>query len=146
MSVGTFEGGVNVNSVPDRAVAGIDVRTVPALSGDEVEAQLGEVLGAEVQLTRRLDLPPVATDPDDAWVNGVFEVMESHIGERPEPRGLAYFTDAAALTPAYGTPPTIICGPGDPGQAHQTDESCSVELLDTAAEGIFEIARRWCGL
>ena len=146
VNVGTFEGGVNVNSVPDRAVAGIDVRTVPGLSGDEVEAQLGEVLGDDVQLTRHLDLPPVASDPDDAWVQEVFGVMESLIGERPEPRGLAYFTDAAALAPAYGTPPTIICGPGDPGQAHQTDESCSVELLDTAAEGFFEIARRWCGL
>jgi succinyl-diaminopimelate desuccinylase len=105
-----------------------------------------QVLGSDVRLTRRLDLPPVATDPADAWVEQVFEAMEPLIGERPKPRGLAYFTDAAALTPAYGTPPTIICGPGDPGQAHQTDESCSAELLEAAAEGIFEIARRWCRL
>jgi succinyl-diaminopimelate desuccinylase len=146
LSVGTIESGANINSVPDRAAAGIDVRTVPGLGGDEVEARLGEVVGSDVRLARRLDLPPVATDPDDAWVEEVFGVMEPLIGERPEPRGLAYFTDAAALTPAYGMPPTIICGPGDPGQAHQTDESCSVELLDAAAEGIFEIARRWCGL
>jgi succinyl-diaminopimelate desuccinylase len=145
VSVGTFEGGVNINSVPDRAVAGIDVRTVPGLDGEEVETRLGEALGADVRVTRRLDLPPVATDPNDAWVHEVFQVMEPLIGERPQPRGIAYFTDAAALTPAYGTPPTIICGPGDPGQAHQTDESCSVELLEAGAEGIFEIARRWCG-
>jgi succinyl-diaminopimelate desuccinylase len=80
--------------------------------------------------------------------------VEPLIGQRPQPRGLAYFTDAAALTltdaaaltPVYGAPPTIICGPGDADQAHQTDESCSVELLDAATEGIFEIARRWCGL
>jgi succinyl-diaminopimelate desuccinylase len=64
----------------------------------------------------------------------------------PEPRGLAYFTGAAALTPAHGSPPTVICGPGDADQAHQTDESCSVERLEAAAEGTFEIARRWCGL
>jgi hypothetical protein len=46
----------------------------------------------------------------------------------PQGRCLARgdFTDAAALTPAYGAPPTI-------------------ELLDAATEGIFEIARRWCG-
>jgi succinyl-diaminopimelate desuccinylase len=68
------------------------------------------------------------------------------IGERPEPRRLAYFTGAAALTPAYGSPPTIICGPGDADQAHRTDESRSVERLHAAAEGIFEIARRWCRL
>ena len=68
------------------------------------------------------------------------------IGETPEPRGLAYFTDAAALVPAYGAPPTIICGPGDAEQAHRTDESCSVSALEAAGEGFFEIARRWCGV
>jgi succinyl-diaminopimelate desuccinylase len=146
LSVGTIEGGVNINSVPDRAVAGIDVRTVPGLDGDEVESRIREAVGAEVKLARLADLLPVSTDPGDAWVEEVFEVMGTLIGERPEPRGLAYFTDAAALTQAYGGPPTIICGPGDPDQAHQTDESCSIERLDAAAEGIFEIARRWCGL
>jgi succinyl-diaminopimelate desuccinylase len=67
----------------------------------------------------------------------------------PQGRCLARgdFTDAAAaLTPAYGGPPTIICGPGEAEQAHQTDESCSLEPLDAATEGIFEIARRWCGV
>jgi succinyl-diaminopimelate desuccinylase len=146
LSVGTVAGGVNINSVPDRAVAGIDVRTVPGLDGDEVEERLGELLGPEVRLARRVDLSPISTDPGDDWVQQVFDVMEPLIGQRPQPRGLAYFTDAAALTPAYGAPPTIICGPGDADQAHQTDESCSVELLDAATEGTFEIARRWCGL
>jgi succinyl-diaminopimelate desuccinylase len=60
---------VNTNSVPDRAVAGIDVRTVPGLWGDEVEERLGELLGPEVRLARRVDLSPVATDPGDAWVH-----------------------------------------------------------------------------
>jgi succinyl-diaminopimelate desuccinylase len=62
------------------------------------------------------------------------------------PHGLAYFTDASALAPAYGTPPTVICGPGDADQAHRTDESCSIAALEAAAEGFFDIARRWCGL
>jgi succinyl-diaminopimelate desuccinylase len=122
------------------------VRVVPGLDGDEVIARVRELLGEEVRLERRLDLPPVATDASDPWVIDVFDVMEPLIGERPEPRGLAYFTDASALTPAYGTPPTVICGPGDAAQAHQTDESCSVELLDAAADAFFEIARRWCRL
>ena len=72
--------------------------------------------------------------------------MEPLIDEAPSPRGLAYFTDAAALSPAYGSPPTIICGPGDAEQAHRTDESCSMAALEAAGEGFFEISRRWCGL
>jgi succinyl-diaminopimelate desuccinylase len=145
VSLGTFSGGININSVPDYATAGIDVRTVPGMSGDAVLAALRERLGDEVELDPRVVLDPIDTDPGDAWVREVFEVMAPLIGETPEPRGLAYFTDAAALSPAYGTPPTIICGPGDAEQAHRTDESCSVAALEDSAEGLFEIARRWCG-
>ena len=146
VSLGTFSGGININSVPDYAAAGIDVRTVPGMDGDSVLAALRERLGEEVELEPRVVLDPIDTDPGDEWVQEVFEVMAPLIGETPEPRGLAYFTDAAALSPAYGTPPTIICGPGDAEQAHRTDESCSVEALKASAEGLFEIGRRWCGL
>jgi succinyl-diaminopimelate desuccinylase len=111
-----------------------------------VAARLRELLGDEVRVEPTLALEPIDTDPSDAWVADVYAVMEPLIGERPTLRGLAYFTDAAALTPAYGGPPTIICGPGDADQAHRTDESCSVSNLEAAAEGFFEIARRWCGL
>ena len=146
VSLGTMAGGLNINSVPDYATAGIDVRTVPGMSGDGVLAALAARLGDEVELEPRVVLDPIDTDPADRWVQEVFEVMGPLIDETPEPRGLAYFTDAAALAPAYGRPPTIICGPGDAEQAHRTDESCSVAALEASAEGLFEIARRWCGL
>ena len=145
LSVGTFSGGMNVNSVPDFASAGIDIRTVPGLGEDEAIAAVDEATGDDVSLDVRVKLPPVVTDPSDPWVAEVFSVMEPLIGERPAPRGLAYFTDASVLTPAYGRPPTIICGPGYAEQAHQTDEHCSIANLEAAAEGFFEIARRWCG-
>ena len=146
LSVGTIEGGVKVNVVPDFACATVDVRTVPGLAEDDVVSALRAEMGDDVELELWVALPPVVTDPSERWVGDVFDVMEPLIGERPSPRGLAYFTDASALTPAYGNVPTIVCGPGDPGQAHQTDEHCSVELLDTSAEAFFEIGRRWCRL
>ena len=40
VSLGTFSGGININSVPDYATAGIDVRTVPGMDGDAVLAAL----------------------------------------------------------------------------------------------------------
>ena len=146
VSLGTVSGGININSVPDYATAGIDVRTVPGMTGESVLAALRERLGGDVDLEPQLALDAVDTDPDGEWVGEVFEVMAAHIDETPAPRGLAYFTDAAALSPAYGSPPTIICGPGDAEQAHRTDESCSMAALEAAGEGFFEIARRWCGL
>jgi succinyl-diaminopimelate desuccinylase len=146
VSLGTFSGGININSVPDRAEAGIDVRTVPGLSSDAVLDALRERLGEGIELSPRVALDPIDTDPSGDWVQTVFSVMAPLIDETPEPRGLAYFTDAAALSPAYGSPPTIICGPGDAEQAHRTDESCSLSALEAAADGFTEIARRWCGL
>ena len=146
ISLGTFSGGININSVPDFATAGIDVRTVPGMSGDGVLSALAERLGEEVELEPRVVLEAIDTDPGDEWVQDVFSVMEPLIGEAPSARGLAYFTDAAALSPAYGTPPTIICGPGDAEQAHRTDESCSMAALEASAEGFFDIGRRWCGV
>jgi succinyl-diaminopimelate desuccinylase len=144
LNLGTLSGGLNINSVPDRATAGIDVRTVPGLDGDAVRRAVADALGSEVRVETELALDAIDTDAADPWVEQVFGVMETLIDERPEPRGLAYFTDAAALTPAYGRPPTIICGPGDAEQAHRTDESCSVARIEAAAEGFFEIARAWC--
>ncbi len=145
LNVGTISGGININSVPDRATAGLDVRTVPGLDADGVLAQLRSALGDDVALDVRIALEAIDTDPADPWVAEVFAAMAPLLDEPPSPRGLAYFTDAAALSPAYGTPPTIICGPGDADQAHRTDESCSVAALEAAAEGFTEIARRWCG-
>ena len=42
---------------------------------------------------------------------------------------VAKLTDAAVLKPAYGNPPTIILGPGEPQMAHQTDEYCIAERV-----------------
>lgn len=139
-NVGVISGGSGINLVPDRAEAGIDVRTVPGMSSEAVLAQLRETAGPEVAVEPILDLAPVATDPDDPFVRSVAEVAGSPGG------GLAYFTDAAALAPAYGSPPTVIWGPGEAGQAHQTDEWASVDNIEAAAEGYFEVARRWCGV
>jgi succinyl-diaminopimelate desuccinylase len=140
INVGTIAGGTSANVVPDRAEALIDVRTVPGLTGAAVLERLQAAAGPEVTLEPLIDLGPVATDPDDAWVRTVLEIAPA------EPRGLAYFTDAAALTPAYGDPPTVIWGPGEAAQAHQTDEWAEAAKIDTAADQFFEVARRWCEL
>ena len=140
LNVGTISGGVGVNVVPDRASAGIDVRTVPGLTGAEVLERLREACGPEVAVEPLIDLEPVVTDPGDPWVRTVADVAGPAAG------GLAYFTDAAALTPAYGGAPTVIWGPGEAAQAHQTDEWAEAAKIDAAADAFTEVARRWCGV
>ncbi|HWM07770.1 MAG TPA: M20 family metallopeptidase [Solirubrobacteraceae bacterium] len=140
LNVGTISGGVGTNVVPDRASAGIDVRTVPGLESEAVLELLREAAGPDVAIEPVIDLAPVVTDPGDPWMQEVFEVAGDSAG------GLAYFTDAAALTPAYGGVPTVIWGPGEAAQAHQTDEWAEAAKIDAAADAFTEVARRWCGL
>jgi succinyl-diaminopimelate desuccinylase len=144
LNVGTIRGGLNINSVPDEAVIGIDIRTVPNVGHSELKAELQRQLGGEVELETILDLEAVYAEPENPWVQEVFEVMQSFLGNRPEPRAATYFTDAAALNVAYRTPPTIILGPGEPQMAHQTDEYCLIERVSESVAVYEEIARRWC--
>ena len=146
LNVGTIRGGLNINSVPDEAVIGIDIRTVPSVRHAQIKADLARQLGADVELETLLDLESVYTAPEDPWVQEVFDVMQSILGKRPEPRAATYFTDAAALNLAYGTPPTIILGPGEAPLAHQTDEYCVVERVTESVAAYEEIARRWCSI
>lgn len=146
INVGTISGGLNINSVPDQAKIGIDIRTIPGLANREAFQKLQTHLGTDVELRRVVDVDSVATDPEDEWVQQVFQIMEPFLKERPVARGVTYFTDASFLTPAFDNPPTLILGPGEATQAHKTDEFCYVDKIKEATEAYFEIAKNWCGL
>jgi succinyl-diaminopimelate desuccinylase len=146
LNVGTIRGGLNINSVPDEAVIDIDIRTVPTVDHRALMAELARQLGPDVTLEPLVDLEPVYTDPHDPWMESVFDVMTSVLGARPAPRAATYFTDAAALNRAYGNPPTVILGPGEPQMAHQTDEYCLTERIVQAVPAYEEIIRRWCAV
>ena len=146
LNVGTITGGLNINSVPDEAEIGVDIRTIPGQTADEVEARLEAALGPEVGVTNIANEDSVVTDADDEWVQQVYDVMEPLLGRRPQPATAVYFTDGSVLKPAYGGPPTVILGPGEPTCAHKTDEYCSIVKLETATEAYLDIMRRWCGV
>lgn len=146
LNVGTFHGGLNINSVPDAAVVGLDIRTIPEQKHADVRAALAAHLGPEVALEPIVDVEGVWSDPGHPWMQEVFDLVAPILGERPAVRAAPYFTDAAALTPALGGPPTVILGPGELALAHQTDEYCLVERVEQAVELFTEIARRWCRL
>lgn len=146
LNVGTFEGGLNLNSVPDRAAFTVDIRTIPEHDHGEILTELRESLGDDALIESMVDVDGVHTPPENEWMQQVFEIMQQFLGERIEPRGAPYYTDAAALTPAYGRPPTVILGPGDMKMAHQTDEYCDVRDIEQAAQAYLTIARKWLEL
>ncbi|MCG2779115.1 MAG: M20 family metallopeptidase [Desulfobacterales bacterium] len=122
LNVGTISGGMNINSVPDRAVIGVDIRTIPDQRNRDVYENLQSYLGQEVEIERIVDAGSIITEPGHEWVQEVFDIMEPFCRKRPVARGVTYFTDASVLTPAFGNPPTLILGPGEPAMAHKLDE------------------------
>jgi succinyl-diaminopimelate desuccinylase len=146
LNVGTVHAGLNTNSVPDRAEIGIDIRSIPSLDHARIREHLAAELGEEATLEPMIDVGAIWTDPATPWISEVYDVVRSVTGEDqgPEPRTAPYFTDASALTPAFGNPPTIILGPGEAAKAHQTDEYCSVQRIHEATDIYARLAIKWC--
>jgi succinyl-diaminopimelate desuccinylase len=68
LNVGTISGGLNLNSVPDRAVVGIDIRTIPGQDNQKTFKDLQTYLGEDVELHLLLGAESVTTDPQNEWI------------------------------------------------------------------------------
>jgi succinyl-diaminopimelate desuccinylase len=146
LNVGTLHGGANINSVPDRAEIGIDIRTIPGMGHTILSDQIASYLGAEVDIASVVDVESVWTDPSLPWMRQVFGICADVQGSAPVVETAPYFTDASALTPALGGVPTVILGPGPAHMAHQTDEWCDCARIEEAVEIYERLIGAWCGL
>ncbi len=145
LNVGTARGGLNINSVPDAAELGIDIRSVAGQSHAQVMQCLCRVLGPNIRLRALLDVDSVYTEPADPWMQRVFALCAARTGHAPAHATVAYFTDAAALRLPLGMPPVVILGPGEAAMAHQTDEYCRVDRIHEARALFTDLIDDWYG-
>ncbi|MEZ5853805.1 MAG: M20 family metallopeptidase [Hyphomicrobiaceae bacterium] len=143
LNVGWMHGGMNINSVPDLAEVGLDIRTIPSQQHGAVAAHMQAFVGDDVEVTVLDEAVPVWTEPQTDWVRRVFSTTSEVTGMSPSVATAPYFTDASALTPAYGGIPTVILGPGPAELAHQTDEWCATEAIEQAAEVCARLIDDW---
>ena len=143
LNVGTVQGGLNVNSVHDGAEFGIDIRTVPDQDHGKIHNDLSGYLGEEVALSAFVNVGGVLTDPQNEWMQDIFDIMRKILDEPVTPNTAPYFTDASALTPAFSGAPTVILGPGETAKAHQTDEYCRINRIEQAVAAYIEITQHW---
>jgi succinyl-diaminopimelate desuccinylase len=144
LNVGTIEGGQGVNMVPDVASIGVDIRTVAGMDHAALLSRLKDILGKEVEVDVFSDMNAVWTEPGQEWVQRVFEIGAKHLGARPEPRAQTYNTDAGNLLKVYKGVPTVVLGPGEAQQAHQTDEYCSMERIRQSVAIYEDLIQDWC--
>ncbi|MEK0082329.1 M20 family metallopeptidase [Benzoatithermus flavus] len=143
LNLGRIEGGCNLNSVPDRAVLGIDIRPIPGQTSAAIVAELS-ALCPEAEIEILSDCPPLWSAGRDDWLAQVMERTRAVTGRAVDPAPVPFATDAGFLAPAYGGVPTVILGPGETEQAHKTDEWCSLTRIGQAAELYRDLAAAWC--
>jgi succinyl-diaminopimelate desuccinylase len=144
MNVGTIHGGLNTNSVPDRAKITVDTRTVPGIDHVHLCHSLESLLAPRGAHVRKIvDTAPLYTDPANEWVQEVFEACTPLLAGRPTPKTITFSTDGADLKRGFGGPPAVILGPGEPTLAHQTDEWCSMTRIEQSVDLFKTLMLRW---
>jgi acetylornithine deacetylase len=143
--VSMIQGGISVNTVPDRVTIDIDRRLTPGEDAKQAYAKLVDFLNRnaggqpEIQHEEPYSISPGLSDAGNgAWADRLISIVREQV---PECRktGVAYGTDASAFD-AAGVP-SVVFGPGSIDQAHTADEWLELSQLEQAAELYYRIAR-----
>jgi len=107
-------------------------------------SRLKNTLGEEAEIDVFSDMNAVWTEPQQEWVQRVFDIAARHLGTRPEPKAQTYNTDAGNLLRVYKGAPTVVLGPGEAAQAHQTDEYVSMDRIRQSVAIYEDLIRDYC--
>jgi acetylornithine deacetylase len=145
LSVGTIQGGISVNTVPDSCTIEIDRRILPDDDParerqhviDYIDAALANPGGIE-------HLPPIMQSRglSEAKNGALADRLAAAAGDvRGSVRkiGVPFGTNATAFGADI---PTVVFGPGSVAQAHTADEWIDLDQLKQASEILFRFAMR----
>lgn len=144
LSVGRIEGGVSVNTVPERCRIEIDRRVTggenAAAAPAEVERYLREVAGIDFPF--EMDAPWMCKPPLTPTSNRIaVELLGAaidHVHGSHRVVAVPYGTDASTL--AEAGIPAVVFGPGDIAKAHTVDEWVSLDEVEQASEMLYQLA------
>ncbi|HHR85854.1 MAG TPA: M20 family peptidase [Candidatus Acetothermia bacterium] len=141
LNIGQFDGGWQVNIVPDTAKVKLDMRCV-SVEDKEMVLHLIEKLGNEeakregatFSMKVLADKDPIVSDAGHQYVRAFLSVVAGDEGS-PKVEISPYSTDAVEIVPRIKIP-VVIYGPGDIAQAHQPDEFLELSSLRESLEVI----------
>ncbi len=129
MSTTLFSAGNQVNSIPERSIAEINVRTIPEFDNDEVIALFKKTAetycknGAQIDVDVTMSLPSVFTSGKSNMVTLAKSIGIKHLGFDIDLKGSPGVTDASNLLRDKGVDfPFMMFGPGETKMAHKTNE------------------------
>ena len=136
LHVGTLNGGVQVNIVPNTAVVDFEIRS---LAGEDTDGLITALQAAAeaicaplragfpeaaIRLERLWDYPGLGTPPDAAVVNFVKGLTGANGTIK-----VAFGTEGGLFDARLGIA-TVICGPGSMAQGHKPDEYVSIDQME----------------
>lgn len=143
LSVSTIRGGSGGNVVPAECVIVLDRRAIPGEDSDELLVEFDILLegldGVHVErrdpfrVTSALDTPI-----DSPVVQALIGAREALTGDRVEPIGVTYGTDASWFGPAGIS--CVVFGPGSIDQAHSDEEWVGIDETARGAEILAQTA------
>jgi acetylornithine deacetylase/succinyl-diaminopimelate desuccinylase len=141
-NIGTIEGGLSRNMVPDRCMFRISKRWLPGDSPEAIRSEIEAAIGGagsetRISVVREPDVeqvprPPLELMPEHPLVRALASTVAQLTGRAPSLRGWAAYTDGGLLQMA-GIP-TVVFGPGDLKLAHSDDEHVLLEDVISAAK------------
>ena len=145
----TISGGVELSSYPAECVLGLERRTLPGETAQDVERELTALLdrcraadpALEAEQRTLLVREPFEIDQDDELVGLVRATAGAVMPAAPRVGGASYWADAAFIA-AAGIP-TVMFGPGGEG-AHAVEEWVSLADTDVVARTLTGVAARLC--
>ncbi|HVX15809.1 MAG TPA: M20 family metallopeptidase [Pirellulales bacterium] len=141
LSVGTIQGGLSVNTVPDTCTIEIDRRLLP---GEEALPAYKQALAyLEGLVPRELEVEhehpyllgiPLSDRDNGPLADRLVAVLRQTLGGG-EKIGVPFGTNASRI--AVAGVPTVVFGPGSINQAHTADEWLSLDELAKASDVLY---------
>ena len=135
LQVTEIKGGAASNIVPEHTWFGWEIRAMPGVDPDAIEARLRAKADAllpamrevapeaDIVIQRTNDVPAFAADPSGAALAAALKLAGQN-----ETFAVSYATEASLFERAGA--PSVVCGPGDIAQAHTANEWIRIEELE----------------
>jgi acetylornithine deacetylase len=149
LHVATLSGGTGLSTYAARSIAGIERRTIPGETEEQVLAEVDAVLerlrreDSTLKVARRhlLTRDPFEALPDGAMARALAEAARETLGRSPKVVGDTPWMDSAILA-AHGVD-TVVYGPAGTG-AHAAEEWVDLESVTSVAAVLAGAAVRYC--
>ena len=145
--------GVFYGVYPGEAEFACDIRTLPGMSGEQIQADVEAFLERaraddpelDAELVFEAYIPATEIGPDEPVVRAVQSAAADVLDEQPELAAFPGATDAAYVQGAAGIPSVAAFGPGYLPRAHSPNESVPVRSIGQAARMYALAAWRYIG-